>query len=184
LPNLALRLVDAGKNLEIARAAAIKKSFAQIGPALEGLARESERANFYEKLRHQEDSVLTSYLNVFKESLRAETERSVILCAIALKRYQLRHVNPPPSLEALTPAYLASVPIDYMDGQPVKYHLKPDGGFVLYSVGTDGADDHGDTSMSPGKVSSRLLWNRKDFVWPEEATREEVEAYRQQAGKQ
>jgi hypothetical protein len=177
-------LVDARKYLEIARSAAAEKSFVKVQPGLQALGQKNGSANSYHRLRHPEMSPPITFLSFFRKSLCAETERSVILCAIALKRYQLRHGSPPPSLEALTPEYFASVPIDYMDGQPVKYHLKPGGGFVLYSVGEDGVDDHGDKSMSPGKESIRALWNRKDFVWPDEATREEVEAYRRSAGKQ
>ncbi len=100
------------------------------------------------------------------------------ICAIALKRYQLRHGRLPETLDALVPEFISSVPIDCMDGKPVKYRLKPDGGSVLYSVGEDGIDGGGDASPVPGKEQSRQLWMRRDFVWPEPALPEEVLAHR------
>jgi hypothetical protein len=68
------------------------------------------------------------------------------LAAIALRRFQLRHGQLPPSLEALVPEFLPAVPYDCMVGQPLRYRLKADGGYVLYSVGEDGKDDGGDPS--------------------------------------
>lgn len=68
-----------------------------------------------------------------------------------------------------------------MDGEPLKYRLNPDGSFTLYSVGEDGQDDGGDVSLLPDKTSSRILWNRKDFVWPAPAHPEEVETFRKEA---
>jgi hypothetical protein len=110
--------------------------------------------------------------------MRGDTERSIVICAIALKRYLLRHRKFPSSLELLVPEFVSSVPVDYMDGGPLKYRLNSDGSFTLYSVGDDGKDDGGDAELSPGKSSTRNLWDRKDFVWPAPASPEEVAAYR------
>jgi hypothetical protein len=74
-----------------------------------------------------------------------------------------------------------SVPIDYMDGKTMKYHLTADGDYTLYSVGENGKDDGGDASILPGKTSPRNLWDRKDFIWPSPALPEEIETYRQEA---
>ncbi len=70
-----------------------------------------------------------------------------------------------------------------MDGQPIKYRLNGDGTFALYSVGDDGRDDGGDLSLQPEKTRLRVLWDRKDYVWPAPATPEEVAEYRRQAGR-
>ena len=126
---------------------------------------------------------LASLSRATVKSARAETTRSIVLCAIALKRYSLRHGQLAPSLDALVPEFLSSVPIDYMDGKPMKYRVNADGSFTLYSVGADGKDDGGDASMLPEKSNSRNLWDRKDFIWPAPALPEEVEAYRKEAGK-
>lgn len=139
--------------------------------------------NFYDDWRFgMSAQSLASLSRAMVKADRAETQRSMVLCAVALKRYQLRHGNPAPNLTALVPEFLSAVPVDYMDGQPIKYRLNADGSFTLYSVGEDGKDDGGDLSLPEG-VKSRDLWRRKDYVWPAPATPEEVAEYRQAAGK-
>jgi hypothetical protein len=87
--------------------------------------------------------------------------------AIALKRFQLRHGNLPPSLEALVPDFLAAVPFDYMSAKPVRYRTGSDGSYVIYSVGDDGKDDGGDPSPASGQPSG--LWTGRDALWPSPA---------------
>jgi hypothetical protein len=70
-----------------------------------------------------------------------------------------------------------------MDGQPIRFRRQPDGGFVLYSVGEDGKDDGGDAGLRPGKTNLRMIWDRKDVVWPAPATADEVRAYRAESAK-
>ncbi|HPY30305.1 MAG TPA: hypothetical protein PLT00_09860 [Verrucomicrobiota bacterium] len=123
-----------------------------------------------------------AYSRAVRRSMRAETDRALCIAAIALQRHFIRHGNYPNQLEALVPEFLSSVPVDYMDGQPIKYRLNPDGSFTLYSVGEDGKDDGGDMSLPEGS-KSRDLWRRKDYVWPAPATPEEVTEYRRQAGQ-
>lgn len=103
--------------------------------------------------------------------------------ARALKRFALRHGGPPQSLDALAPEFLRSIPVDYMDGKPIKFRPLPTGGFVLYSVGEDGKDDGGDASLRPGKTNSRMIWDRNDAVWPAPATAKELQAYRAESTK-
>ena len=105
------------------------------------------------------------------------------ITAVALKRFQLRQGNLPQTLDSMVPGILSSVPVDYMEGKPLRYRLNPDGQFVLYSVGEDGQDDVGSTAMRPDKSSKRNLWDRKDFVWPAPATTEELEEYHKQGNK-
>jgi hypothetical protein len=100
-----------------------------------------------------------------------------------VKRYGLRHGGPPETLKALVPEFLPSVPVDYMDGQPLRFHRQPDGGFVLYSVGEDGKDDSGEASLRPNKTNLRMIWERKDMVWPAPATADEVQVYRAESAK-
>ncbi|HEY5480127.1 MAG TPA: hypothetical protein VIL39_01465, partial [Verrucomicrobiae bacterium] len=101
-------------------------------------------------------------------AIETETERQMTLAAIALKRFQLRHGQLPPALEALVPELLPAVPYDYMSAKPLCYRLKPDASYVLYSVGLDGKDDGGDPSSSPGV--SPGLWGGRDAVWPSPET--------------
>ena len=109
---------------------------------------------------------------------RAETARRLTVTAIALKRYHLEHGIYPATLNELVPAFLFAVPIDFMDGKPLRYKLRPDGDFLLYSVGEDGKDDGGDPSPVPPSTSFNWMLGR-DIVWPRVATPAALEEYRQ-----
>jgi hypothetical protein len=61
---------------------------------------------------------------------------------LALVAYRAENGTNPASLEALAPKYLANVPPDPCAEQPFQYHPQSDG-FLLYSVGPNGADDKG-----------------------------------------
>ncbi len=110
--------------------------------------------------------------------LRGDTERRVIVTAIALKRFQLKHGQFPGTLAELTPDYLPSVTIDPFDGRPLKYHLNDDGTYLLYSVGEDGTDDGGDAGSPLGKATSWSWLRTRDWVWPQPATPAEVQFFR------
>lgn len=103
-----------------------------------------------------------------QRAVQAETERQMTLAAIALKRYQLRHGQLPPTLEALVPELLPAMPYDYFGARPLGYHLKADGTYVLYSVGQDGKDDGGDPAPPPGNPNG--LWTGRNVVWPSPTT--------------
>jgi hypothetical protein len=96
-----------------------------------------------------------------------EIERQMTLAAIALKRFEMRHGRLPPNLEALVPEILAAVPYDYGSAKPLRYRLKEDGEYVLYSVGVDGKDDGGDPTPRAGATPG--LWEGRDAVWPSAA---------------
>ena len=120
---------------------------------------------------------------IIRRVLTAEASRDLTTTAIALKRYQLRHGRYPTELSALVPELVPSVPRDPADGKPLRYQLRPDGTFLLYSIGEDGVDNGGDPSS--GGKSDTYAWQRgHDLVWPCPATAEEIRVYQQkQAGK-
>ena len=67
--------------------------------------------------------------------------------AVAIERWRLAHPGRlPDTLAELVPAYLAAVPLDPYDGQPVRYKKLPVG-YVVYSVGM-GWTDQGERSGS------------------------------------
>jgi hypothetical protein len=73
---------------------------------------------------------------------RAEQYSRHGVLAFALAAYHADHNKYPASLADLSPKYLKSVPDDLFSGKPLIY--KPtDGGYLLYSVGVNGADDGG-----------------------------------------
>jgi len=109
-----------------------------------------------------------------------ETARQLVVAAIALKRYQLRHGSNPSALAALCPDFLKEVPRDPVDGKSLRYQLKPDGAFLLYSPGEDGMDNGGDPTPPPD--TKEFPWLKgKDIVWPQVATDAEVAAHRAKA---
>jgi hypothetical protein len=111
-------------------------------------------------------TVLANWRRVFEHVVRQETQRSLIIAAIALQRYQLRYGKLPPDLDSLAPEFLAAVPVDYMNGQPLHYCVEPDGLFRLYSVGLNGKDDGGNPQpLSPWTTYSGPFDGR-DAVWP------------------
>ncbi|HEY5914265.1 MAG TPA: hypothetical protein VJA21_27060 [Verrucomicrobiae bacterium] len=113
----------------------------------------------------------------------AETEarRRLVVAAIGLERYRLGHGSYPKDLQSLVPDVLKSVPVDFMDGQPLRFRLSELGAFVLYSVGLDGVDDGG--KFSPAKEERYEYPNREpadgpDLIWPRAASDAETRAFR------
>ena len=82
--------------------------------------------------------------------------------AIALERYRLAHGEYPVSLDVLAPQFIAKLPHDIINGQPLHYRRTADGQFVLYSVGWNETDDGGEV----GLAKNGMLNNQKgDWVW-------------------
>lgn len=125
-------------------------------------------------LRQLFSSNVQSLQKVLGRLLQAEAERSLLVTAIALKRYQLRHGQWPRALKELTPEFLTTIPIDPADGEPLRYQPQADGRFLLYSIGRDGRDDAG-TAVTENPNSKSWL-NGKDLVWPQAATCDEISA--------
>jgi hypothetical protein len=125
--------------------------------------------------------------NVTRKVMQVEAARRIVIMAIALKRYQIKHGNYPANSDSLVPEFVAAVPLDPVDGKPLRYRLNPDGTFLLYSIGGNGVDDGGNPAVEKGVNSSTFQWQNLhalDWVWPQPATAAEIEKYYQdQAGK-
>ena len=104
----------------------------------------------------------------------SETVRQLVLAAIALKRYQLLHHQAAPDPASLVPEFLPEGPIDYMDGQPLRYRLNKDGRLRLYSIGHNQQDDGGDPAPTSASSTPGSLLNGRDIVWPDSASPEEI----------
>ena len=63
--------------------------------------------------------------------------------AMALNRYRAANGRWPADLNELVPAFIAAVPGDPFARGPLRYRADNAGGWVIYSVGPDGADDGG-----------------------------------------
>jgi hypothetical protein len=117
---------------------------------------------------------------VVRKVMRVEVAKQMTITAIALKRYQLIHANYPADLNSLVPEFVPTVPLDPVDGQPLRYRPNSDGTFLLYSVGENGKDEGGDASLEKGITSLYYSWQNihaLDWVWPQPATEQEIQAY-------
>ncbi len=137
---------------------------------------ESPTQGFYDRWRYLlSNQTIGVGGNMVRRSLQIETARRMMVTVLAIKRYALLHGQPPPTLDAMVPQLLPALPIDGMDGKPLRYRMNNDGTFLLYSVGEDGMDDGGDFSLINGKKRFIQIWDGKDAVWPSPATKEEAE---------
>jgi hypothetical protein len=82
--------------------------------------------------------------------------------AIALERYRLAHSEYPESLAVLSPQFIAKLPHDIINDQPLHYRRTSDGQFVLYSVGWNETDDGGE--IGPNKYGTADI-SKGDWVW-------------------
>ena len=108
----------------------------------------------------------------------AEARRRLVVTAIALERYRVRHGAFPQSLAQLVPQFLEQPPIDFMDGKALRYSRTSDGHFVLYSVGLDCVDQGGDMRSKYQAVPPFMMQQEADLVWPRPASDAETEAER------
>lgn len=82
--------------------------------------------------------------------------------ACALERFRLVHGKYPDTLDVLAPQFIAQLPHDILNGQPLHYRRTEDGNFVLYSVGWDETDDGGKVVFGKG---GRVDTEKGDWVW-------------------
>jgi len=93
---------------------------------------------------------------------KIQSELDLARLACALDRFRLAHGNYPETLNALAPQFIAQLPHDVINGQPLHYRRTDDGKFVLYSVGWDDKDDGGKVYITKnGMVDQK----KGDWVW-------------------
>jgi hypothetical protein len=90
--------------------------------------------------------------------------------SLAVERYRREHAGQlPKDLEALVPAYLASVPVDPFTGQSLRFGNTATA-YTIYGAGDDGRDDGGDLSSEQAQVTGgrRVVTRGRDVgirVW-------------------
>ena len=121
--------------------------------------------NFLERM------LLPELGTVAKRFAYAQTSVDLARVAIALEHYRLMHGEYPESLDALAPQFIAKLPHDVINGQPLHYRRTSDGQFVLYSVGWNETDDGGVVETKVVGVTDRKsqtpIWDisQGDWVW-------------------
>lgn len=125
-------------------------------------------------------SSVSTFARILNKAVKVDAARQMTITAIALKRFQLKHGVYPEKLAELTPEFLPSVPLDPIDGQPLRYRRNADGSFTLYSIGENNRDDGGNPALADDSKSKSLQWqnsNALDWVWPQPATEAEIQKY-------
>lgn len=103
---------------------------------------------------------------------QAESQRRILVAALALERYHAHHGAYPQTLAALVSECLKSEPVDFMDGRPLRYQLNGDGRYRLYSVGLDCVDNGGTMARAEEPSPSAIISGNSDtapkgdIVWP------------------
>jgi hypothetical protein len=93
---------------------------------------------------------------------RIEAAVDLATVACALERYHLAHGEYPKALDEIAPRFIAKLPRDIINGQPLTYERIGDGRFLLYSVGWNEIDGGGQVALTK---SGRADWNEGDWVW-------------------
>lgn len=113
--------------------------------------------------------VLPASGTVGGKASKVQTRLDQARLACALERYYLQHHQYPAALSALVPGFLAAVPLDVIDGQPMRYARTPAGRYRLWSLGTDADDDGGKVIPSPTDTPDAPKVNASDYpgdwVW-------------------
>jgi hypothetical protein len=99
--------------------------------------------------------ILPAVVQAIQKAARVQTDVDLMAIACALERFRLAEGTYPGQLGALTPRFIATLPHDIINGQPLKYRRTSDGKFVLYSVGWNEKDDGGVTATTQGGGTDR-----------------------------
>jgi hypothetical protein len=151
------------------------------------VARSPSRATAMLNLRQMNLAFQGRGVGLAGRAAEAEARRSLVVTALALERYRRRHDRYPDTLSGLVPELLQAPPVDFMDGQPLRYRLTQDGHFVLYSVGLDCVDNGGQmrqprTRGRPYDEFGQDFGFPKgtDLVWPRQASAAEVQRFQEE----
>jgi hypothetical protein len=93
--------------------------------------------------RHSPMDIMTALLAGVRNVTNAATQVEGLRAVVGLEQYKKTHGEYPESLDALTPEFLDSVPVDAYSTEPLRYSRKNDS-YQVYSVGRDGNNDDGD----------------------------------------
>lgn len=85
---------------------------------------------------------LQNYLNTYHAIIRTRVNAHGVDVALGVLRFERRHGRMPENLNELIGEFLTQIPHDPIDGQPLRYLRRHDG-FLIYSVGSNRADDGG-----------------------------------------
>lgn len=94
---------------------------------------------------------LPAYSRVPQKVAFEQSEVDMAVLACALERYRLARGQYPEELNALIPRFVAVLPHDIINGQPLQYRRTDDGRFIIYSIGWNEKDDGGVVATTKDK---------------------------------
>ena len=115
----------------------------------------NRRFHPYRILTHM---LLPGLAKVHAKADRSLTTSRLAIAVAGLERHRLATGGYPKALGDLVPKWVPAVPLDPMDGQPLRYRLNADGSFTVYGVGPNHTDDNGVFESQQGQDL--------DWVWP------------------
>jgi hypothetical protein len=104
-----------------------------------------------------------NFNRAIQTTARNQTLVNEALVVCALERYRLANGQYPETLGALTPRFLEKIPTDIIGGKPLNFQLRPDGQYVLYSIGWNEKDDGG---IPGSRDPLKFELEKGDWVWP------------------
>ena len=106
------------------------------------------------------DQSLAVFDNAQKKYLYAHTRTQQTRLACTLERFRRVKGGFPEKLDALVPGFIDAIPKDAFDGKPLRYRRNADGGYDLWSIGSDRKDDGG--HIDPNQKSPEA---QDDWIW-------------------
>lgn len=125
----------------------------------EAISQQFQRANLYNIFGAM---LLPALQRCAEKAARIQAYTDLARVACALERHRLAHGQFPEDLAALMPQFIAKLPHDVINGQPLKYRRTDDGSFILYSVGWNETDDGGSVRLTTG---GGVDAKHGDWVW-------------------
>jgi hypothetical protein len=102
---------------------------------------------------------------IFTLEVRRVALQRAAQAALAIERYRLAEGGMPLALSDLVPTYLDTVPLDPFSGQTLKYRLREEVGYVVYSVGEDLTDDGGtEKDERKRNAENQVIWDETFIV--------------------
>jgi hypothetical protein len=135
-----------------------------VSPAAlrEAQAAMQAQAKYYSYYKVQAQAVFPAIASGIKKFTMIQAQVDLARVGCALERYRLAHNEYPETLAALTPEFIAQLPHDLINGQPLQYRHTDGGKFMLYSVGWNEKDDGGQVVLSKKSIVER---EQGDWVW-------------------
>jgi hypothetical protein len=108
-----------------------------------------------------ETVTVPALLNVIENYPRRAADLKATALMLAIRQFEQAEHRLPSSLQELVPKYIAQVPIDPFDGAPLRFRVRADHQWIIYSVGPNQTDEGGEKP----KKDPRHYNDPGDVVW-------------------